>query len=242
MFGEGARAVRLVEENTEAVTATDGSEEESPDDLGDNVGGGPVMATDANGDTLTYTLGGPDMDMFTLRSDGQIEVSDGAKLNYEDSASHIVTITATDSSGAANDSATIEVTIHVTDLDERPVILEGGFSIDGSPGVDYAENGTGDVATYMAVGAEADGATLTLEGDDDSAFTLQGGVLSFRSSPDFENPTDMDMDNIYMVTVKGSGGTHTVTQNVVVEVTNVNELGMVSGEANPTTRRTAWLP
>ena len=73
------------------------------------MGGLPVVATDADeGDTLTHTLGGPDMDMFRLRDNGQIEVSDKADLNYEDSASHTVTITATDSSGAANNSATID--------------------------------------------------------------------------------------------------------------------------------------
>ena len=87
------------------------------------MGGGPVVATDADaGDTVIHTLGGPDMDMFRLRANGQIEVSDKADLDYEDSVSHTVTITATDSSGAANNSTTIEVTIHVTDLDEKPVI------------------------------------------------------------------------------------------------------------------------
>ena len=46
----------------------------------------------------------------------------------------------------------------------------------------------------------------TLTGDDAGAFSISsaGGVLSFGSAPDYENPTDMGMDNAgYMVTGDG---------------------------------------
>ena len=89
----------------------------------------------------------------------------------------------------------------------------------------------GDVATYMAVGPDADGATLTLEGADAGDFDLTGGVLSFKNSPDYENPADMDTDNTYEVTVKGSDGTYMAVRHMRVMVTNVDELGRVSGLA-----------
>ena len=44
------------------------------------------MATDIDGDTVNYTLTGSDM--FRVRTNGQIEVSDKAKLDYETSRSH----------------------------------------------------------------------------------------------------------------------------------------------------------
>ena len=232
MFAEGASTVRLVEENTKALTGT-ADDDAAADNPADNVGGGPVIATDADaGDTLSYTLGGADAAMFRLRANGQIEVSDKADLDHESSDSHTVLITATDSSGRSNDSATITVNIHVTDLDERPEIMVGGLAISGDTSVSYEENGTGAVGgTYSAVGLDAAMATLTLEGDDDGDFTFQGGVLRFRSSPDYENPVDMDMDNTYMVTVKAHDGTYMAMLDVMVVVTNVNELGRVSGEA-----------
>ena len=74
--------------------------------------GDPVAATDADtGDTLMYTLGGADMDSFTINMDtGQIMTA--AALDFEMKASYAVEVTATDVAGASD---TIEVTIMVTD-------------------------------------------------------------------------------------------------------------------------------
>ena len=135
-FKEGASTYRVVEENTKAVEAVpDEDLETSIDDPADNVGGRPVEATDADGGTPTYTLGGADAAMFRVRANGQIEVSSKANLNHEASSSHTVTLTATDSSGEANDSASITVTIYVTDLDEAPMIRAstGGVIITDGP-------------------------------------------------------------------------------------------------------------
>ena len=197
--------------------------------------------------TLVYSLGGADEPSFyivgsdvtvdddttTSRNEiadaGQIRVGGLTELDYEGEASYSVEVTATDTHGATD---TTGVTINVVNVDEAPVITVGGLAISGVPGsssISYQENGTVDVATYEAVGPDADGATLTLGGVDAGDFTFRGGVLSFRSSPDYENPVDMDMDNRYMITVNASDGTYTATRNVVVAVTNVAELGMVSG-------------
>ena len=82
------------------------------------------MADDADGQTLTYTLTGADKDMFRVRADGQIEVSDKAELDYETSRPHTVTLTADDGTGENNATASITVTINVTDLDEKPTITD----------------------------------------------------------------------------------------------------------------------
>ena len=50
-------------------------------------------------------------------------------------------------------------------------------------------------------------------------------MLTFRSSPDYENPADADTDNTYMVTVKADDGTYMDTHDVMVTVTNVDEDG-----------------
>ena len=62
---------------------------------------------------------------------------------------------------------------------------------------------------------------------------LSGGVLRFKSSPDYENPTDDGRDNEYHVTVRSTdvrpdgakGAAPTSTLDVVVMVTNVEEAG-----------------
>ena len=67
---------------------------------GANVGDA-VMATDADGDTLTYSLTGTDAGSFTINSSGQIMVGTGTMLDFEDKASYTVTVTATDPDSVA---------------------------------------------------------------------------------------------------------------------------------------------
>ena len=100
---------------------------------------------------------------------GQIEVAAGTKLDYETKDTYMVTLTAEDSFG---DSASIMVTIMVTDMDEAP-------DVTGDATAEYAENGTGQVATYTAVDPEQTAiASWTLAGDDASLFSIEGGVLT----------------------------------------------------------------
>ena len=54
------------------------------------------------------------------------------------------------------------------------------------------------------------------------------GVLTFRSSPDFETPADANTDNTYMVVVEANDGTNTAMKAVTINVTNVDEDGTVS--------------
>ena len=188
---------------------------------GANVGA-VVRATDADGDRLTYSLTGTDAGSFTINSGtGQIMVGAGTTLDYETKASYMVTVTATDPVG---DSDSIAVTITVTNVVELGVV-----SGDATP--EYVENGMGAVATYTADGPVTAG--WSVSGADMDDFDISNeGVLSFASAPDFENPTDADMDNTYMVTVKAEAGREMEMVEVTVMVTNVDELEMVSGEAS----------
>ena len=193
---------------------------------GAQLNGGEVTATDPNlDDDLAYTLGGPDASSFEVSSvdatEGQITVRAGTKLDFETKATYMLTVTATDSVGV---TASIDVTIKVTDENEGPEIMLGGLAISGVARVDdYAENGTDAVATYVASGPDASMATWSLEGDDAGDFEISNsGELTFVSAPDYENPADADMDNTYMVMVSATDGTYTATPlDVVVTVTDV---------------------
>ena len=96
--------------------------------------------------------------------------------------------------------------------------------------IDYPENGTATVVAYIA--ADPEGATVTwsLTGNDEEDFDIDGGALTFKTPPDFEDPKGSgNPTNIYTVTVEATEGTtDTVTQLVEVWVTNVEEAGEVT--------------
>ncbi|WP_165899457.1 Ig-like domain-containing protein, partial [Roseivirga ehrenbergii] len=49
------------------------------------------------------------------------------------------------------------------------------------------------------------------------------GVVTFKTSPDYENPTDGDTDNDYAINVIASDGVNSVNQDVTITVTNVDD-------------------
>ena len=76
----------------------------------------PVVATDADGDTLTYTLGGTDASSFSIdRTTGQLRTR--STLDYETKTTYTVTITVSD--GSLSDTTTVR--INVTNVDETPI-------------------------------------------------------------------------------------------------------------------------
>ena len=163
---------------------------------------------------MIYTLSGPDAASFKLdsRNDGQIQTK--VELDYEAKSSYTVTLTATDPLGA---TASITVNISVIDGPDKAVIT-------GDGSITYDENGTGPVATFTATDSDGDAIEWTLGGEDAEDFTIGGGVLAFKKSPNYEDPADEDTNNSYEVTIKATGGEH----DVVVMVANVDEAGSVS--------------
>ena len=83
---------------------------------------------------------------------GQIHLNAGTKLDRETKDTYMVKVTATDPNGLSD---SVDVTILVTDVDEAPKIITGGLVVTGTSDINYAENGTGMVATYSAVGPDA---------------------------------------------------------------------------------------
>ncbi len=107
-----------------------------------------------------------------------------AKLDYEEKDTYMVTVTATDPSGRRQPDH--HVTIKVTNVDEAPTMT-------GDVSKEYAENGKdrSPVATFTARTRgrkRRDRIRWSLAVTYDSALTSrsQGGVLSFKSSPNYE--------------------------------------------------------
>ena len=98
-FSEEASATRTIPENTPRGQ-----------DIGD-----PVEAT---GTGLTYALSGDDAASFSIVS-GSGQIRTGTALDFEVKSEYVVTVTATN---AAEQSASIEVTINVTNVEEAGVV------------------------------------------------------------------------------------------------------------------------
>ncbi|MEY4692718.1 MAG: hypothetical protein RIT19_3043, partial [Verrucomicrobiota bacterium] len=104
---------------------------------------------------------------------------------------YAVVLRATDLGGNATDQP---ITVTVSDLDEVAPNILGPVA----PGV--VENAN-TVATYTA----NEPVTWSLSGGADVArFAVNGGVLSFVTPPDFEVPSDVDANNVYVVVLRAT--------------------------------------
>ena len=93
----------------------------------------------------------------------------------------------------------------------------------------YPENGTDPVATFTADDQDDDLIVWDLGGPDADLFTIDGGVLAFKESPDYEDPQSESVGtvadrNVHNITIEATGG----ELEVAVTVTNVDEDGVVS--------------
>ncbi len=198
IFTDGTTITRTIAENTAADT---------------NIGS-PVSATDANNDTLTYTLTGTDAASFSIVSTtGQLKTK--AALDYETKTSYSVSITVSDS--RLTDS--ISVTINITDIDENsaPVFADGDSTTRS-----IAENtvkGTNIGTPISATDADNDTLTYTLTGTDADTFDIisNSGQLQTKSDLDYETKIS------YYVTITVSDGNLTDTISVTISITDIDE-------------------
>ena len=181
-----------------------------------------VTATDPDGGPLTYSLSGRDAAYFNIADVRVGQVRANAALDFEATHSYEVVVTVADPYGLT-DSVTL--TISITNVNEAPVIA-------GPPIVNYQENSTQAVATYTANDPENDSITWSVAGAGREKFEISDrGQLTFKASPDFEDPADANRDNAYGVTVIASDGEISGSRAVAVRVINLNETPVVGPPA-----------
>ena len=130
-----------------------------------------------------------------------------------------LTITTDDDNVTLNLSLSTVTIVDDEEPNSPPVITT-------TPPITVNENQTG-VATLEATDSDDDtitGWSIT-GGADHALFDLtNGGVLSFKTAPDYENPTDTGTDNSYEVQVTASDGKDdSDPKTITVNVTDVNE-------------------
>ncbi len=181
-------------------------------------------ATDAEGDSVTWSLAGDDAApfdidphsgelMFSAPPDFEMPADTDADNVYE------IIVEASDSES----TSAHEVAVTVADVDE-PVTIT---SDSGSFAASYVEHDTAAVASFTAEDPERATIRWSLGGIDGARFEISGqGVLSFVRLPDFEHPADDDADNEYLVQVRArAGASEPVTADVAVDVANADEPG-----------------
>ena len=177
-----------------------------------------AAATDPDGDTLVYSLSGPDAALFTIDpATGEVRLVSSA--DFEADASYSITVTATDPDGLADSQ---DVTVTVNDVNEAPVVTSGATaSVD--------ENAATATVVYDAAATDPDGDTLvySLSGPDAALFTIDPatGEVRLVSSADFE------ADASYSITVTATDPDGLAdSQDVTVTVNDVNEVAVITGE------------
>jgi len=162
-----------------------------------------VSVSDVDEDDLTLTLGGTDADSFNLSDDNILTFKEAP--DYETKDSYSITLTLTD----GTETVTRDVIVAITNVnDVAPEFTsEATFSA--------AENQTA-IGTVTATDAEGDDVSFTVSGSE--LEITSAGVLTFVSAPDYETKTS------YSATVTASDGTNSTTQDITVNVTNVNDV------------------
>ena len=119
-------------------------------------------------------------------------------------------------------TVTKSVAVTVTDVgDVAP-------SFTSASSATFDENGTGAVYTAL-VTPDVTGASISYSisgGADSAKFSINNsGIVSFKSSPDFENPTDSGANNIYdiVITAAEANNTFIATHSVMVTVNDVDD-------------------
>jgi serralysin len=188
-----------------------------------------VTATDADvpPQTITFSIvGGVDQSRFSITGGGALSFI--AAPNFEapsDSNSdnvYVVTVQASDGVGG---TATQTINVTVTPVNEfNPVFTSTNTA-------SVPENTTA-VKTVTATDADLPAQTITFSvvggADIQKLGITAGGALSFHTAPNFEAPTDTNVDNVYDVFVQASDGQGGTTLQVIsVTVTPVNDFSPV---------------
>ena len=79
--------------------------------------------------------------------------------------------------------------------------------------------------SVTATDPDANALIYSISGTDAARFTINAttGALSFKVAPDYEAPTDADLNNTYVLQVAVTDGTLSATQALTVQVTNIAE-------------------
>ena len=212
-----------VAENSTPVFAEDSTTRSIPENTPTGISIGEVVtAKDADSDdTLTYTLSGTDATSFDIdRATGQLKTK--AALDYEIKNAYSVVITVSDGSF----TATIKVTIIITDVDESRAPAFAGNRTTRSV-KENTDAGVNIGSPVSATDDDEDTLTYTLGGTDATAFSIVSTTGQLKTSA----PLDFETKNAYTVTITVSDGSRTDSITVAITIIDIDESSPTTDES-----------
>ena len=165
-----------------------------------------ISISDVDEDELTLTLGGTDASSLNLSAENVLSFKEAP--DYETKDNYSINLSLTD----GTETTDKDISILVTDINDVAPVFTSSASFNAP------EN-------QLAIGT----VTANDEEDDDLSFSILSeelvitseGVLTFVSAPDFEAKSS------YTTTITVSDGINEATQDISVNVTNVNDVAPV---------------
>ena len=166
---------------------------------------GQVSATDADGDSISYSIGGSDASALTIDSSSGVLTFNSAP-DFDTKSSYSITATASDGENAADQN----ITIDINNVNENaPTFTSTStFNVD--------ENQTL-VGTVVATDPDGDTISYSVSGNDAFSIDASSGVLTFNTAPDYENNSGFN------VTATASDGDYSVNQTITVNINDLND-------------------
>jgi len=186
-------------------------------------------ADDLDGDELRFQLSGTDSNQFSINpiTGGLTFITPpdfDAPLDNNFDNLYSIEISVSDTVH----TTTNPVTIAITNIaDTLQFISENTFL---TPEEEIINFSTSAISEDNAL------VTYQLSGEDSELFTINNssGEFQFISPPDYENANDTDNNNIYHLQVSATAFDTTITQDITVTVTNINDNAPALNTANLT--------
>jgi hypothetical protein len=202
-----------------APTDTDGDANTVAEDaeIGSTVGI-RAKATDADGDTVTYSLSNDAGGLFAIDENTGV-VTVAGQLDYESATSHQITVLASSGDGS---SSTQTFTIAVTNVNDNPTSTPTDSNSATNTVAENAAIGTAVGITALATDGDA-GATVSYSLSNDAGGLFQidtnTGVVTVKSALDYETATSHQIT----VVATSSDGSPAASQIFTIAVTNVDD-------------------
>ena len=169
---------------------------------------------------FTFSLSGADANAFEISNSTACDQTNNGVItfkqipDYETKNVYSISVTASDGTNTVSQA----LTINIQDLDELPLGISSASSFTANENQNL-------VGTITSQNNKLRPVTYSLGGTDSSSFNLgtNTGVLSFKTAPDYETK------NVYSITVTANTSIETASQNVTVNVGNVNEQPTIPG-------------
>lgn len=179
---------------------------------GSAVSPGPVVASDPDNDTLSYSLAVPSTAFSIIAATGQIVVANTQLIDFETNPTFTLTVAVSDGTNSAQESVTVNVIDVSGPPAQAPVVHDQSFAVN-----ENAPNGT-IVGAVFAV--DEDGPSITYAFNPAStAFSINpaNGQISVADSAQL----DFETTPVFTLTVEVSDGTLSDTATITINVNDI---------------------